>query len=244
MAQGMVARLARSLLVADLIASLAIPRAMAAGPISLGTGGMMSVPGSTSIPSGTATEPAYSDNPAGGSDNFSLGADGSAFARDISGPGSGGRPGLMNAESAGLGGKGAEYYSGYYQGAVMIPVMLIGAVGRPGLHYIPTRTSLLKFLVLAGGTSPEAVTDEITIKRLNGDDTKEQLKEELIKVDGESALAHAGSRGPILQQYDLVNVPYKKPWVSNNTLLVVGLVSTLLGVVVSGIVISNQLKDK
>lgn len=173
----------------------------------------------------------------------------SSFARELSSPSLAGLGGSNREnggfEQAGEGGrqKGSEFISGYYPGAVLIPVTITGAVPRNGLHYIPTRTNLLKLIALAGGIKAEGGNlSQVTIRRVNGDDAKENLKEEIIKVDLEKILETSGSRGPILQQLDMVDIPHRQPVIGNNTTLILGFVSSLLGIVVSAIVLTSVRK--
>lgn len=167
----------------------------------------------------------------------------SAFAQDFNaGSGKNRPPGLM----AGQG----EFISGNYPGAVLIPVTILGAVSKPGIHHIPTRTHLIKFLSLAGGINPSASLEDVRIKRvLNKDKAplekngEQSYHEEIIKVDLEELLNEPGNRGPVLQQDDLVIIKETRPFFSNNTLLTIGFISSILGIVVSGIVISNELNN-
>jgi hypothetical protein len=64
---------------------------------------------------------------------------------------------------------GSIYYSPHIKGKVLMPVHIWGSVGRPGLHFIPVGTNLIKGLSLAGGPSTSAKLSNITIsKELEG----------------------------------------------------------------------------
>ena len=171
-----------------------------------------------------------------------------SFAQDFNPSGSGQSDRVRPGGFGQIAGQG-EFVSGDYPGAVLIPVTILGPVAKQGIHHIPTRTHLIKFLSLVGGVNSSSDLEDILIKRVGSKDktpteTKGEhlYKEEIIHVDVEELLEEPGSRGPILQQDDLVLVKENKPMFSNNTLLTVGLVSSILGIVVSSIVISNELK--
>lgn len=174
-------------------------------------------------------------------------ADGSsAFAQDFTSSGGTNRNRTLGA-IAGMG----EYVSGNYPGAVLIPVTILGPVPKQGIHHIPTRTSLVKFLSLAGGVTPNVDLSEVVIKRMvgrekspNGKNNEAVSQEEIIKIDLGDLLESAGSRGPLLQQDDIVVIKENHPLIDNNTILAISVISSLLGIVVSSIVISNELKKK
>jgi hypothetical protein len=132
------------------------------------------------------------------------------------------------------GGAGSEYVSGNFPGAVLMPVNLWGAVGRPGIHHIPTRTDLVTLLSLAGGPLTDADLGDVAIKR------RAQNGEEILKYDVEHLLDKPGARSPTLEANDIVIVPRDKPTISNNTLTTVGFVGSILSVVLAAIVLSNQ----
>src|SRR4051812_38256259 len=67
-------------------------------------------------------------------------------------------------EIPGAGG-GSEYVSGNFPGAVLIPINLWGAVGKPGIHHVPTRTDLVTLISLAGGPTGDASLGDVSIKR-------------------------------------------------------------------------------
>ncbi len=129
--------------------------------------------------------------------------------------------------------RGSEYVSGYYRGAVMAPINLWGAVSKPGVHHVPMRTDLLTFLTLAGGPSSDAQLNRVTIKRQG------KNNEEVIFVDLEELLGNAGSRGPLLEPNDIVSVAYKKPWISGNTVTVIGVVASLMGIVIGAVTLAR-----
>lgn len=130
-----------------------------------------------------------------------------------------------------------EYFSEIYQGEILIPINLLGSVGKPGVYHIPKQTDLVRLLSLAGGTRADANLEDISIKRRSGE------TEKLINVNLRQLVSEKSSSKPInLEANDIVLVAPHEPLVSNNTLTVVSLAASLLGLVVSSIVIVNQLK--
>lgn len=183
-----------------------------------------------------------------GASGASAGSESGAFAQDILGtsPASSGLLGVTKGVGQFSDGSpsshGSEYVSGAYKGAVLIPVSIIGAIPKPGIHHIPTRTNLLKFITLAGGPVEGAKLSELVIKRLKSDDTNDEVHEEIFEIDAEELLTTAGNRGPLLRAGDVVYIPAKRPWVDSNTMQVISVVSALLGVVVTALVVSDRIK--
>ncbi len=60
---------------------------------------------------------------------------------------------------------GSIYYNTSVKNKVLVPAHFWGEVGRPGLHFIPTDTSLIKGLSMAGGPNGAAKIDEIILTR-------------------------------------------------------------------------------
>lgn len=144
---------------------------------------------------------------------------------------------------------GQEYVSGNYPGAVLIPVTILGPVSKQGIHHIPTKTNLIKFLSLAGGVSSKVEWDDVIIKRVSTKNKfptetngEQRYTEEVLHVNVDELISNPGSRGPVLQQDDLVILKENTPIFSGNTILAIGLLSSILGIVVSAIVINNEIK--
>ncbi len=130
-----------------------------------------------------------------------------------------------------------EYFSEIYQGEILVSINLLGAVGKPGVYHIPKQTDIVRLLALAGGTRADANMEDISIKRRSGE------TERVININLKQLVEDRGNGKPInLETNDIVLVAPREPAVSANTLSVVGLTASLLGLVVSSIVIINQLK--
>lgn len=64
---------------------------------------------------------------------------------------------------------GSIFYNTSVKNKVLIPTHFWGEVGKPGLHFIPTDTSLVKGLSMAGGPNGSARLDDITLTRTSAD---------------------------------------------------------------------------
>lgn len=60
---------------------------------------------------------------------------------------------------------GSIYYNNSVKNKVLIPTHIWGEVIKPGLHFIPTDTTLIKGLSMAGGPSGSAKIDEVVLTR-------------------------------------------------------------------------------
>ena len=75
---------------------------------------------------------------------------------------------VLPSEVKGKGG-GAIFYSAPTDGKVLIPINFWGHFGKTGLHYMPSDTTLVRGVTLAGGLRGDAVTDEVKVIRRDGD---------------------------------------------------------------------------
>ncbi len=123
------------------------------------------------------------------------------------------------------GSSGSEYVSGDYPGAVLMKINLWGAVGKSGIHFVPTQTDLITLLSYAGGPTELAQLHDAFIKRWTDG------KEKLILVNIEDLIKNTGKESPILEANDVVVIPVKKPIISSDTSTLISLVSSVLSIV-------------
>ena len=64
---------------------------------------------------------------------------------------------------------GSIYYNTSVKNKVLIPAHIWGEVSKPGLHFIPTDTTLIKGISMAGGPSGAAKLQEIILTRVASD---------------------------------------------------------------------------
>lgn len=126
----------------------------------------------------------------------------------------------------------SEYIYGDELEQKLMPVFLLGNVHRPGIYHVPQNTSLTTLLSIAGGTGDNSAMDDITIKN--------ERAGKIDKVDFHDLLASSG-KSPILKGEDTVFIPTEKPAVSNNTMLTITVVATLLTAALTGILIKKEL---
>ncbi|MBI2711874.1 MAG: hypothetical protein HYX41_03265 [Bdellovibrio sp.] len=131
-------------------------------------------------------------------------------------------------------GQGSEFISGDYPGAVLMRVNLWGAVGKPGIHFVPTQTDLITLMSYAGGPTESAKLGGVYIKRWS------RGKEIVLDVDAEDLLEGTGTKPPILQANDVVVIPQKKPIISQDMGVLVSFVASVLSIVAVGIVLTRK----
>lgn len=132
--------------------------------------------------------------------------------------------------------KGSEFISGYFKGAVLMPVRLWGAVKKPGLHHVPSGTDLMQLITLAGGPNADAEMDEVVIKRIGPNGVN------IVHVDLEKLIETEGNGEIELQPNDIVVLPASKSIISANTLTVISVVTSVVGIVASSVLIATQVK--
>lgn len=130
--------------------------------------------------------------------------------------------------------RGNEFVSGTFPGAVLMQVNLWGAVGKAGIYHVPTQTDLLTLLSYAGGPTKEAKLDEVKIKRR----TKGQ--EQIINLSLRDSFERHEANGIVLEPNDIIMLETKEEAISTNTLKTVTFISAILGIVISGIIISDR----
>lgn len=82
---------------------------------------------------------------------------------------------------------GAVYYSKAVKNKVLIPTHFWGEMTKNGLHFVPTDTSLIKGISIAGGPKTDSDLSEVVVKRLEGQTLKEY---EFDLTDGGDQNAH------------------------------------------------------
>lgn len=130
-----------------------------------------------------------------------------------------------------------EYYSDSYQGELLMPVKILGAVKMPGIYHVPKKTDLVTLMVLAGGLTSNADQENVYIKRRAKD------KEEVLQIDLSKTIVTEGSVIPLLETDDIVMVESKEPIVSTEAMTLLGVVASILSILISGMILNNQTKN-
>lgn len=117
---------------------------------------------------------------------------------------------------------------------LLVPVKVIGAVEKAGIHFVPKSTDLLTLLSLAGGPSRDAEADNITIKRI------EEGRVTILRADLD-AMVSATDEDPIeLRANDVVMVPQSQPIISDNVLRVIGFLGGIAGLLTVTVVLLKR----
>lgn len=127
--------------------------------------------------------------------------------------------------------KGSEFVSGASYRDSMMKVKMLGEVNKPGLHVLPTNSSFTTLLAYAGGPTKDADTTKIRIKRRS----KKGYKN--IELNFKDFMKN-NQKDIALKHNDLIYVEKESEFLSTRTLTVI---ATMLSIVVSGIVIKNEL---
>jgi hypothetical protein len=133
--------------------------------------------------------------------------------------------------------KGNEFISGASSGqSVFIKVNIWGAVNKPGIHFVPPKTNLINLLSYAGGPKDNSNIEEVTLRR--------QLKnrEEILTLNLKTILEGDDRNYYILEPDDIIMIPSVEPAISNNTLMSVGFVTSVLSIVMAGFILSDRVQ--
>lgn len=128
---------------------------------------------------------------------------------------------------------GTIFHSGNYPGAVLMRINLLGEVQRPGVHHVPVETDFTTVLGFAGGPTRFADASQAVIKR------KGPKGEEVIPVDINKYFSEVHKQDFTLKPNDTLYIPTKEQAISDNTFRTVMVVSTIVGIVLSAVLIHN-----
>lgn len=131
--------------------------------------------------------------------------------------------------------KGNEFLSGQDYGDTLMRVSLLGAVGKPGMHMVPANSSFASLLSYAGGPTVEADVENISIKR------GKKGNYEVLEYDLKEFMKDPSKKDLTLRPNDIVYVPQKDKFLSEGALRALTITSTILGIIVSGMVIDDRL---
>ncbi len=121
-----------------------------------------------------------------------------------------------------------EYVSGNaFPGAVLVPVSLLGAVARSGVHHVPKNSDLLSLISYSGGVIQSSDLRDVTIKRQSGE------REKIISVNLELILKTPNLRSPTLEPGDVIMIPVRTPVIDSDVTSVISLTTSVVGMVLS-----------
>jgi len=124
----------------------------------------------------------------------------------------------------------------------LVPVYILGGVRKPGIHYVPTSSNVLNLLALAGGTTEDAKTREITVsaptnasadsyKVVHHFDMRGYLRKDVDETSGTL---------PQLKSNYVVYVPEYRPAIDRDLTGVVSFIGALASIVLTFVVIKRD----
>lgn len=138
------------------------------------------------------------------------------------GVGSGLPQSQFGQELQGFSGGVSEYFYRRDRDDVLVPVYMLGEVTKPGIYHVPVKSDLVTLLSIAGGLSPTANHDGIHVR--------DARQPEAAKVTMDDILKDSKAKPRILLGNEVIYVEKSEPWISNNTMLVIGFLSGLVGI--------------
>lgn len=138
------------------------------------------------------------------------------------GAGSGLSQSQFGQELQGLPGGVSEYFYRRDRDDVLVPVYMLGEVTKPGIYHVPVKSDLVTLLSIAGGLSSSADHDGIHVR--------DARQPESVKVTMNDILRDSKAKPRVLLGNEVIFVEKSEPWISNNTMLVIGFLSGLVGI--------------
>lgn len=124
----------------------------------------------------------------------------------------------------------AEFVLRKYPGEKLIPVRILGGVNRPGIYYLPEGTDLLTAISLSAGLSSEADLHRVHHAQGNKTGSTTRTLHEMFEDP---------KLNPKLTANDLLYVEEQQPALSNNTMLLLTALSSIVGITLGAIAISK-----
>ncbi len=120
-----------------------------------------------------------------------------------------------------------EYFFNQSGRDVLRPVRVLGGIQKPGLYHIPEKTPLVTLMTLSGGTTPDADTKSIIVKRLDGTVLERDLFKLMTKPDQEVSLLNG----------DVVYIPRKEGLIDNTSATTITTIVSIISVLLTTYVV-------
>ncbi len=117
----------------------------------------------------------------------------------------------------------------------LIRVNIVRGAAVSGKYFVPPKTDLLELVALAGGLSADADDEEISVRRRKGS------KDEVFSLNLREYMSDSAAKPFYFEDNDVMFAAQMQPIVSNNITTIVGLTASILGIVMSAIVLENNL---
>jgi len=126
----------------------------------------------------------------------------------------------------------------------LIAVYVFGSVFKPGVHYVPSKISLLEVLTLAGGPTTNAKVDRITVSSLDANLAGKAGTTKFFDLDEYfERIQHSGTveySVPRMSNNDIIYVPEDKAFFDKNTTSIITFVGAIASTILSIVLIKRE----
>lgn len=127
--------------------------------------------------------------------------------------------------------KASEYVMRRYPGERLMPIRILGGVQKPGTYYLPEGTDLITAISLSGGLATNADREKVRWSQWS--------TQKYETLDLALVMEKPKSFNPALGPNDVLMVEEKSQVIGSNTLLVLGAISSVVGIVIASVYISR-----
>jgi len=118
--------------------------------------------------------------------------------------------------------RASEYVMRRFPGEHLIPVRILSGVRNPGTYYLPEGTDLITAVALSGGLTPTANSEKLH--------WNQWATQKSATLDLGDAVAEPQKQNPKLGANDILMFEESKPWISNNTVVLVSIITGVLSI--------------
>lgn len=127
----------------------------------------------------------------------------------------------------------SEYIFESYPNQELISIRVLGAIKNAGLYHVPPKINLSTVIALAGGTTPEADTENIIIANDYNQNNKDIKNVNLVDSIKKNELNS-------INESDIIFIKSKGSLISSDTMKSVSIVSILLSAVLTTVLIKEK----
>jgi|GEM_PF-1853345 len=117
----------------------------------------------------------------------------------------------------------------------LIRVNIVRGAAASGKYFVPPKTDLLELVALAGGLNADADDTDISVRRRKG------ARDEVYSLNLREYMSDNEAKPFYFEDNDVVFAAQVRPIVSSNVSTIVGLTASIMGIVMSGIVLQRSL---
>lgn len=126
----------------------------------------------------------------------------------------------------------SEFVVRRYPGERLIPVRILGGVTKPGTYYFPEGVDLLSAISLSGGLVENADASSVMWTKFS--------TQQYQTLDLANAMKKPKDLNPALGANDVLFIDSKTSLISNNTILLLSVISSLVGIAVGVTYLSKR----